>query len=719
MPTAPDTDVAGAGSTEANDARSSSPFPTDGGIEPPPLRAILDQMPVGVMIAQAPTGKVTYANRQAAAIFGGPVTPTETTDQLERTFEAWHPDGSRLHASEFPLARGLAGETVQGQEVRFRKPDGTLGVVRASASPIRDAAGNIVGGITTYYDVSAEKQFEERLREESRINETLYRLGASFAKELDEQKLVQLITDEATSLTGAKFGSFFFNEVDERGERYMLYTLSGVPREAFGGFAMPRNTAIFAPTFSGEAVLRLDDVTKDPRYGKSPPHYGQPPGHLPVRSYLAVPVVARSGEVLGGLFFGHPETGRFAEQHERIVVGAAAQAAVALENARLYRGLKESEERAQRAYEKAYEADRRKDEFLAMLGHELRNPLAPIVTALELMRLRNGDVAIHERSVIERQVGHLSRLVDDLLDVSRITRGKIELKRSPVQLNEVIGKAIEIASPLLEQHSHDLTLDVPAAGLVVDGDPVRLAQVFANLLTNAAKYTQPGGRIALSARRDGDEIVVTVRDNGTGIEKDLLGRIFDLFTQGKRSLDRAQGGLGLGLTLVRSLVEMHGGKVRAASEGPGKGSEFTVVLPRREAEAIVREEARAPAARPAPQRSRVLVVDDNTDAADLLAEALRAEGHEVRVAANALEALSIAPGFAPRVALLDIGLPVMDGYELAHRLKSDPTLAHLQLVAISGYGQEADRRRSVEAGFKEHLVKPVELGEVLALVNDA
>ncbi|MFL5425685.1 MAG: GAF domain-containing protein, partial [Myxococcales bacterium] len=377
MPTAPDTDVAGADSTDRNDARSSSAFQADGGIEPPPLRAILDQMPVGVMIAQAPTGKVTYANRQAAAIFGGPVTPTETTDQLERTFEAWHPDGSRLHASEFPLARGLAGETVQGQEVHFRKPDGTLGVVRASASPIRDAAGNIVGGITTYYDVSAEKQFEERLREESRINETLYRLGASFAEELDEQKLVQLITDEATSLTGAKFGSFFFNEVDERGERYMLYTLSGVPREAFAGFPMPRNTAIFAPTFGGEAVLRLDDVTNDPRYGKSPPHYGQPPGHLPVRSYLAVPDVARSGEVLGGLFFGHPEKGRFAEQHERIVVGAAAQAAVALENARLYRGLKESEERAQRAYEKAYEADRRKDEFLAMLGHELRNPLAP------------------------------------------------------------------------------------------------------------------------------------------------------------------------------------------------------------------------------------------------------------------------------------------------------------------------------------------------------
>jgi len=689
------------------------------GLDPQALKVILDQMPAGVMIARAPSGEVIYANEQAAAIFGGPVTRTESTDQLEQTFQAWDPDGRRLRAEEFPLARGLAGESVQGQEVHFRRPDGTIGVVRANASPIRDAEGRILAGVTAYYDITNEKSTEQQLREESRINETLYRLGASFAKELDEQRLLQLITDEATALTGAKFGSFFFNVTDERGERYMLYTLSGVPREAFAKFPMPRNTAIFSPTFSGEGVIRLDDVTKDPRYGKSPPHYGQPPGHLPVRSYLAVPVVARGAEVLGGLFFGHPEPGRFRESHERVVVGLSLQAAIALENARLYRHLKDSEERTKRAFEKAHEADRRKDEFLAMLGHELRNPLAPIATALELMRLRAGDLARHERDVIERQVGHLSRLVDDLLDVSRITQGKIELKKSVTHLSEAIGKAVEIASPLFEQRSHNLELDVPPAGLVVHGDPVRLAQIFANLLTNAAKYTQPGGRIALSARRQGDEIVVRVRDNGTGIEKELLGRVFDLFTQGKRSLDRAQGGLGLGLTLVRSLVELHGGRVSVVSEGPGKGSEFTVVLPALEEERAAMAPMRRPPGAKSPHRSRVLVVDDNSDAADLLAEALRAEGHDVRVAFDGPQALLVAREFAPRVALLDIGLPVMDGYEVAHRLKTDPASAGIELVAISGYGQESDRRRSLEAGFKDHLVKPVELTEILKLLDGA
>src|SRR6185369_240729 len=255
---------------------------------------------------------------------------------------------------------------------------------------------------------------------------------------------------------------------------------------------------------------------------------------------------------------GHSQTGRFTQQHERILVGLAPLAAVALENARLYKTLRASEEKAQQAVEQAIEADRRKDEFLAMLGHELRNPLAPIVTALHLMRTQGSGVLAHERSVIERQVGHLSRLVDDLLDVSRITRGKIELKRQPVEMAEVVRKAVEIASPVLEERSHHLTLEVPGEGLLVDGDPVRLAQVVANLLNNAAKYTEPRGRISLSTRREGAEVIVRVRDNGIGIEPGLLPRLFQLFTQGKRSLDRSQGGLGLGLTLVKSLVEMHG-----------------------------------------------------------------------------------------------------------------------------------------------------------------
>jgi PAS domain S-box-containing protein len=678
------------------------------------LQVIVEQMPAGVMIAD-PSGEVTFTNHQATAIFHGPVPATRSTRELETTFEAWDREGRRLRAEEFPLARGLAGESVLGEEVHFRRLDGSPGVVRANAAPIRGTNGETLGGITVYYDITQEKEFEQQLREENRINETLHKLGASFATELDEQKLLQLITDEATALTGAQFGSFFFNVVDGRGESYMLYTLSGVPREAFARFPMPRNTAIFSPTFAGQGVMRLDDVTKDPRYGKSAPHHGMPQGHLPVRSYLAIPVLTRKGEVLGGLFFGHSEPGRFREQQERILVGLVPQAAIALENARLYKTLRASEEKAQRAVEQASEADRRKDEFLAMLGHELRNPLAPIVTALQLMRTRSNEVAPHERSVIERQVGHLSRLVDDLLDVSRITRGKIELKRQPVELSEVVRKAVEIASPVLEERNHHLTLDVPGAGAAVDADPVRLAQVVANLLNNAAKYTEPRGRILLSVGRQGAEVLIRVRDNGIGIEPSLLPRLFQLFTQGKRALDRSQGGLGLGLTLVKSLVEMHGGSVSATSDGPGKGSEFTVRLPALEAPALARQPNAAPAPSAARRRSlqRILVVDDNPDAADTLAEALRLEGHEVRVALDGPGALAIAPGFRPHSALLDIGLPVMDGYELAGRLRNHPALAGIRLIAVSGYGQPTDRRRSLDAGFAEHLVKPVELEAIL------
>jgi len=642
-------------------------------------------------------------------------------EEFAGTFEAWDAGGKRLESTDFPLMRALRGERVQGQEVQFRRPDGTIAIVRANSAPILDASGRIEAAITAYYDVTSETRVERQLREESRINETLHRLAASFANELDEEKLLQLITDEATSLTAAKFGSFFFNVKNDKGESYMLYTLYGVPKSAFAGCPMPRNTAVFQPTFDGARVLRLADVTRDPRYGRSPPHHGMPKGHLPVRSYLAVPVTTRTGEVLGGLFFGHPEPDRFTADHERIVVGIAGLAAIALENARLYRTLKASEERAQKAYGDAFEADRRKDEFLAMLGHELRNPLAPIVTALQLMRLRSDEVARRERSIIERQVGHLSRLVDDLLDVSRITQGKIELQRQQTDLVDVIAKAVEIASPLLEQRSHKLSLQIPASGLIVDGDPVRLAQIVANLLTNAAKYTENGGQVTLSARRDGAEIVLRVRDNGTGIEPELLTRIFDLFTQGKRSLDRSQGGLGLGLTLVKSLAALHGGRVSASSAGPGKGSEFTVVLP-----ALAAAE-KAPAHSPRPtvvprsrgQARRVLVVDDNVDAAELLGEALRHRGHEVEIAFDGPGALALLDRFRPDVGLLDIGLPVMDGYELAARLRKDPALAGIRLVAITGYGQAADRSRSTAAGFDEHLVKPIDLDRIVQLVEAA
>ncbi|MDB4971125.1 MAG: response regulator [Myxococcales bacterium] len=361
-------------------------------------------------------------------------------------------------------------------------------------------------------------------------------------------------------------------------------------------------------------------------------------------------------------------------------------------------------------------ASRAKDEFLAMLGHELRNPLSPIVTALELMKLRGQSSK--EQVVIERQVTHLVRLVDDLLDISKITRGKVELRREWVEVSDVLAKAVEMASYLLEQRSHQLSIDVEP-GLRWHGDPIRLAQVVSNLLTNAARYTDVAGRIRLAAAKDGHEVVISVKDNGTGLSAEMLPRIFDLFFQGKRNVDRAEGGLGIGLTLVKNLVALHGGTIAAMSEGLGKGSEFVIRLPA-DMPATAVSEANASVEVPRSaigSQKRILVVDDNEDAAELLSEMLRTVGHDVAVANDPIAALVVAARFKPEIAVLDIGLPVMDGYELATKLQEIIPNLECRLIALTGYGQDHDRTRSEEAGFSAHLVKPVDMTKLLSLVS--
>ncbi|MBN9683876.1 MULTISPECIES: ATP-binding protein [unclassified Corallococcus] len=374
------------------------------------------------------------------------------------------------------------------------------------------------------------------------------------------------------------------------------------------------------------------------------------------------------------------------------------------------------------ARREAESANRAKDEFLAMLGHELRNPLAPILTALQLMRLRGETAAERERTLIERQVTHLVRMVDDLLDVSRVTRGKVTLKRERVTLTDVVTKAIEQTSSLIDERQHTLEVDLPDRGMDLNGDPTRLAQVFANLLTNAAKYTEPGGLLAVTGTREGRELVVTVRDTGVGIAPEMMPRVFDLFVQEHQALDRSQGGLGLGLAIARSLVTLHEGAISAHSPGRGRGSTFTVRLPALEPE--------APAALPTPQpgaliaqepssvNARVLIVDDNRDAADVLSESLEFLGCTTRVAYDGPSGLEAAKAFRPEIALLDIGLPVMDGYELAQRLRRQEGPRPLKLVAVTGYGQESDRQRSKAAGFDAHLVKPLHFETLEALLKD-
>jgi PAS domain S-box-containing protein len=364
------------------------------------------------------------------------------------------------------------------------------------------------------------------------------------------------------------------------------------------------------------------------------------------------------------------------------------------------------------------EADRRKDEFLALLSHELRNPLAPILTAVELMQLR-GDVATpHERDVILRQGRHLLRLVDDLLDVSRVARGKVTLTKKRIELAGAVMKALEETAPLFEERRHQVNLRVASHGLPVDADEVRLVQVITNLFTNAARYTPPGGRVEVTAARQGDEIVLVVSDTGVGIDADLLPHVFEMFVQDPRGPDRSQGGLGLGLSLVRMLTELHGGTVSAESAGEGGGSTFTIRLP---ASAPIVVEAHPGAGGPGWVASdvarRVLVVDDNRDAAEMLSLLLARAGHRVEIAADASQALSAADSFRPQIAILDIGLPVMDGYALGRELRARMNGSPPILIALTGYGQEQDRLRSKEAGFASHLVKPVDAKKLIHLVD--
>jgi signal transduction histidine kinase/DNA-binding response OmpR family regulator len=554
-----------------------------------------------------------------------------------------------------------------------------------------------------------QQRAAEELREEARTLETLNRVGQTLAAELDLEKTVQAVTDAATELSGAEFGAFFYNVKNDAGESYLLYTLCGAPREAFARFGMPRNTAVFAPTFAGEGAVRVDDITKDARYGRNAPHYGMPKGHLPVRSYLASSVVSRTGEVIGGLFFGHSRPGVFTERSERLVAGIAAQAAVAIDNARLY-------EESRRLVERLSESDRRKDEFLATLSHELRNPLAPLRNSVQFLRMREAadPAATPIHQMMDRQVDHLVRLVDDLLEVSRISRGTIELRRERVELATVVRNAVDTSNPLIHAAGHQLTVSVPREPLWLDGDPVRLAQILANLLNNAATYTEHGGRISVRAWREDAHALIAVRDNGTGIAAAALPRMFEMFHRGSTSSRRNPSGLGIGLSLARGLAEMHGGTITAKSEGPGHGSEFTVRLPLATSQPAPAADRGADDALPP---RRILVVDDNRDAGDSLGLLLEVLGAEVRVARDGEEALEACSAYDPAVVLLDIGMPGMDGYEVARRIRARSPGPRPTIIALTGWGQEDDRREAREAGFDHHLVKPAELGVLKELLK--
>ncbi|HEX8825520.1 MAG TPA: response regulator [Archangium sp.] len=424
-------------------------------------------------------------------------------------------------------------------------------------------------------------------------------------------------------------------------------------------------------------------------------------------SALACYPLLSQGRALGTLAFGTRTPRVFTEDELSLMQGVCDQVAVALERERLIAALRD--------------ADRRKDEFLAMLAHELRNPLAPVRHALEVFRLRMWQDDIIQRTIAsaDRQVAHMTRLVDDLLDVSRITRGKVELKPLPVTLTDLVEGAVQACEPIVTQRHHELTVSLPEETLMLNVDPTRMTQVVANLLHNAAKYTPAGGRIHLKAERQGDELMLSVRDSGIGLKPEMLHRVFDLFVQVDPGNDRAQGGLGLGLTLVRSLVEMHGGSVSARSEGLTKGSEFTVRLPlppEMPAALALTTSTKAAAASGRLQPLHILLVEDNTDIRETLRDLLELHGHRVDEASDGRSAVDMVLSHRPQVALVDIGLPELDGYKVAELVRASAGGADTRLVALTGYGHADDRKRALEAGFDAHLVKPVssdDLSQVL------
>ena len=564
----------------------------------------------------------------------------------------------RLDEEREILSRLARGERIEHYETIRRAKDGRRLHISLTISPLRDAEGRIVGASKVARDVTERKRAQEALQ----ASEQRFRTLAAHAP-------------VGIFLAGREGNCLFVNEC--------WCELAGLsPDEAKGrGWAR---------------ALHPDDRE---------------------RVYQEWCAAIEAGELFSAEYRFRTPEGKVRWVHGR-AVGLLDEAGQVSE----YLGTLTDITERREAVEALREADRRKDEFLALLAHELRNPLAPLRNGLQVMRLASDDPNLFARSrdMMDRQLSHLVRLVDDLLDISRISRNKMELRRARVLLADVISSAVEIARPALEAAGHELTVSLPPEPVPLEADLTRLAQVFGNLLNNSAKYTEPGGRVWLTARREGGQVVVAVRDTGIGIPAFALPNIFDMFSQVDRSIERSAGGLGIGLALVKGLVEMHGGTVEAASPGPGQGSTFTVRLPvqRERAEPSPDRTAKGAEEEPAGSKRRILVVDDNEDSATSMALMLQLTGNEVRAAHDGLEAVALAEQFRPQVILMDIGMPRLNGYEATRRIREQPWGRGMIILALTGWGQDVDRARSKEAGCDGHLVKPVNLPDLEALLAD-
>ncbi|HEU4516293.1 MAG TPA: PAS domain S-box protein [Steroidobacteraceae bacterium] len=603
------------------------------------------------------------------------------------------------------IERIRAGQRVDHFETVRVTKDGRKVAISITVSPIRNAQGRIVGASKIARDISDRRESEERLRESrsriaaeaaalARLSEASTRLWRRESLEKGLEEVLRTVK----ALTGATKGNVQL--VNPDGKYLVIVAQEGFDAAflaAFDQVPVDDKRAACGRALSSARTVVIEDVAQDDAYEA----FQDIARHSGYRAVISVPLFAAEGSKLGAISVHFPHPHRPTDAEMRRLQLYCRQASDFIQRLRLEQTLRQSQEALQ-------DADRRKNEFLALLAHELRNPLAPIRYALAAITRPEltGEQKVRAEAIIERQVAHMSRLLDDLLDISRITRGTLELKRSRVDLADVIATAVEAAQPFLDAKRHALFLSLPPHPVVVDADPVRLAQVFSNLLINAAKYTCDEGRVELAVTNGQPDVTVTVRDNGIGISPEMMPKLFNLFTQAHTTLDRSDTGLGVGLALVRGLVNLHGGSVSARSEGQGRGSEFVVRLPIGEVEAPAASNGEP--ARPGLARAlRVLVVDDNRDAADSCATLLELEGHRTATAYTGTGGLALGDAFHPQAVLLDIGLPDVNGYEIARRIRATDWGRHIYLVAITGWGQEADRERAFAAGFDHHLTKPV------------
>jgi PAS domain S-box-containing protein len=584
-----------------------------------------------------------------------------------------------------------AGERVTHFDTVRVRGDGQPVAVGLTISRIRDEAGRIVGLSKIARDITDRKRAEGLL-------ELLSEAAQHVLAADDPDEMVQGLFRKIQMPLGVD--SYFNYMVDDTGDALRLESCAGIPEEAARAIARLE----FGAAIAGTAALRRQPIHATHIQQSAEP-MAQRVKSFGIRAYSCHPLLA-DYRLLGTLSFASRTKDEFTADELDFLGTVSRYVAAAYERLRLIDQLREG--------------DRRKDEFLATLAHELRNPLAPLSNMLEMMKRASGDGELLRlvRDTMERQLGQMVRLVDDLLDVSRITRNRLDLRKGRVELASVMHHAVEEARPLADHANHELIVSVPPEPIYLHADSVRLTQIFGNLLANACKYTQPGGRIWLTAERQGTDVVVTVKDTGIGIPPDKLADVFEMFSQVQSALERSQGGLGIGLTLVKRLVEMHGGSVEARSDGPGRGSEFMVRLP------ILVEKPEITVPEPTPEQPaiagrRVLVVDDNRDSATSLAMLLDIMGNTTHTAHDGLEAVDAAEQFRPNVVLLDIGLPKLNGYDACRRIREQPWGRNMIMVALTGWGQDEDRRQSKDAGFDHHMIKPVDHADLIRLLAES